>query len=248
MEDINIVPIFNQSDPNIWDDFLHIRAASVMHVYNYKTPEEDDESTKKAFKSQWKHKSFNFAFGAYNGFRMVGFIRGYAEQNVSNIEQLYVLPDYMSKRIGRRLLSAAERVSTFCAKDMELVSLVNAQTFYEKNGYKSLHVNRYAKHIDGLCKCSVVPVFRSTPFITRSCKQICADFDATAINQFHSPMFVYMDVDSKIQAYIIRTQENQNSDVQIARSQSDFIKTRLLREFKTFSDIQTAIQEIQNKR
>lgn len=248
MEDIVIVPIFDQTAPNIWDDFLRIRAASVMHVYNYKTPKEDNESTKKAFNSQWKHKSFNFAFGAYSGSRMVGFIRGYAEQNVSNIEQLYVLPEYMSRRIGGRLLNAAEKVSWFCAKDMELVSLANAQTFYKKHGYTSLHMNRYAKRIDNLCKCSVVPVFRSTPFITRSCQQIYTDFDSRTINQFHNPMFVYMDVDAKIKGYIIRNPETEEYDIKMARAQSDFSKTRLLREFNSFSDIQKIIKEKQNKR
>ncbi len=231
--EVKIVPIFNQNAPSVWDDFLHIRAAAVMHVYNYKTPKEDDESTKEAFKSQWGHKAFNFAFGAYNGSRMVGFIRGYGEQNVVNIEQLYLLPDYMSKGIGVRLLNAAESIASFYARDIELVSLLRAQDFYKRNGYKGLFENRYTKHINNITKCSTLPVFKSTPLITHSCKQIFPGFDAKDINVSHTPMFVYLNVDSKICGYVTGNDKEAIS-INVSKGCSDFVRKRLLKEIGSF--------------
>ena len=231
--EVKIVPIFNQVAPNVWNNFLRIRAASMRDIYDYVVSEKEDEKTRKEFEEHWKYKPFNFAFGAYNGSRMVGFIRGYGEQNVVNIEQLYLLPDYMSKGIGVRLLNAAESIASFYARDIELVSLLRAQNFYKRNGYKVLFENRYTKHINNITKCSTLPVFKSTPLITHSCKQIFPGFDAKDINVSHTPMFVYLNVDSKICGYVTGNDKEAIS-INVSKGCSDFVRKRLLKEIGSF--------------
>ncbi len=233
MSKINIVPIFNQSSLNIWYDFLRIRVSAMKYVYNYKISNEEKELVLKEFKSYWLHRAFNFAFGAYNKSDMIGFVKGYIEHGLVNIEHVYILPKYMSRGIGSQLLKKVEEATSLCADDIELVSFAKAQNFYKRNDYKVLFENRYTKHINNIKKCSTLPVFKSTPIITRSCKQIFSGFDAKDINVSHMPMFVYLDVDSKISGYVIG-EDKEAISINVVNRCSDFVRKRLLKEISSF--------------
>ena len=60
MKDITILPIFNQSVPGVWDDFLNIRKNAMHEVYNYKTTPENDISTLKELKKDFTYCGYNF--------------------------------------------------------------------------------------------------------------------------------------------------------------------------------------------
>ena len=203
MSKINIVPIFNQSSLNIWYDFLRIRVSAMKYVYNYKISNEEKELVLKEFKSYWLHRAFNFAFGAYNKSDMIGFVKGYIEHGLVNIEHVYILPKYMSRGIGSQLLKKVEEATSLCADDIELVSFAKAQNFYEKNGYRLLFMNRYNKTIKKDIRSTTLPIFRITSSIKNIFKKMYKDFDFVRINKQHNPVFVYLDSDSRIQAFLV---------------------------------------------
>lgn len=237
MSDISILPIFNQSNPNVWDDFLYIRAAAFRHSCGYIMTDKDYDDALKDFLDGWRRRKFNFAFGAYDDADMVGFIQGDCMDNVATIRSLYVLPEYTSQKIGSRLLKSAENAGAFGAKMLDLISLPRAQKFYERYNYTPIYhgSNHYIKDITNETRtcCSVVPVFKSTPSITRMCKRITSftgnDFNPSHINVNHMPMFVYLDSDFTIQGFAISTPTDTDSvQIHIAPNQPQTYMTRKL--------------------
>ncbi len=241
MMNIEIVPIFDQSVPHVWDDFVRISAAAMRHVYNYKTSEPERRDAISKLQYNWAHSEYSFAFGATNGKTMVGFIYGDCADDTAVIQGLYVMPRYMSRRVGARLLHSAENAMTFVADTVELVSLANAQGFYEYHGYVPISrgSNHYVKQIDQEIRSTVVPVFRPTSLIMDSCDQIAQmngqrfdDSDAYDVASAHWPMFVHTDAMSQICGFA-RSQIKNNSYVeQICidrRCASDIIRNRLAR-------------------
>ena len=132
MQDIVILPIFNQAAPDVWDDFAHIRVSSVESIYNSIYDADDIDGMIYADKEKWGKRFINFAFGAYLGSEMVGFIQGDAHGRCANIQSLYVLKEYQKLGVGHRLLSRAERAASIFAKRVELVSLSKAEPFILK--------------------------------------------------------------------------------------------------------------------
>ena len=238
---INILPIFNQSAPGVWDDFLRIQAAAMRHVYNYKMDNTDFEAAKLSLKNDWRHYTYNFAFGANDNDSMIGFIQGNCIRGITTIQGLYVMPQYMSQHVGARLLRRAEQYASMVSKSIELVSLLRAQGFYEHHGYVPISrgSNHYVKQIDQEIRSTVVPVFRPTSLIMDSCDQIAQmngqrfdDSDAYDVASAHWPMFVHTDAMSQICGFA-RSQIKNNSYVeQICidrRCASDIIRNRLAR-------------------
>ena len=100
MQDIVILPIFNQAAPDVWDDFAHIRVSSVESIYNSIYDADDIDGMIYADKEKWGKRFINFAFGAYLGSEMVGFIQGDAHGRCANIQSLYVLKEYQKLGVG----------------------------------------------------------------------------------------------------------------------------------------------------
>ena len=65
MTSIKILPIFNQSAPGVWDDFMRIQSCAMRHVYNLRMDASDIDSCIRELRYKWAHNGFNFAFGAY---------------------------------------------------------------------------------------------------------------------------------------------------------------------------------------
>lgn len=235
---ITFLPIFNQSAPGVWDDFLRIQAAAMRHVYNYKMDNTDFEAAKLSLKNDWRHYTYNFAFGANDNDSMIGFIQGNCIRGITTIQGLYVMPQYMSQHVGARLLRRAEQYASMVSKSIELVSLLRAQGFYEHHGYTQSGPgnNSYTKRISRTPHCETVPVFRPTPQIVRACQKIAAGngyaFDANAISGEHNPMFVYFDVNSAVCGFSVA---DHNGDIRVCiapHQPTDFIHNRLTREMK----------------
>ena len=120
---------------------------------------------------------------------------------------------------------------------LDLISLPRAQKFYERYNYTPIYQgsNHYIKDITNETRtcCSVVPVFKSTPSITRMCKRITSftgnDFNPSHINVNHMPMFVYLDSDFTIQGFAVSTPTDTDSvQIHIAPNQPQTYMTRKL--------------------
>ncbi len=210
MNNIKILPIFNQSAPNVWEDFIYIRGLSMDYVYDYHFNVEDYVLALDDFRDTWRHNSMNFAFGAYDGMNMVGFIRGYCNDRTAQIDNLYVLPKYMRHGIGGRLLAAAQRSVIFDADYAELVSLLHAQEFYARNNFTpvSRGSNRFYKTLSrsSLTGGNVVPVFYPNATVARAVRAIAIKnnaepVDIRKIRAQRTSMFVYLDAESKIRGF-----------------------------------------------
>ena len=206
MKDIKIFPIFNQSAPGVWDDFLRIRTLTRQQVYNIETSPQDYKDTMAEFQEYWKKPSNNFAFGAYDNDNMIGFISGTFETRYATIQHLYVLPQYQGQHIGAQLLNCAESAISVDRNNMELISMTKSETFYKKYGYKSVTgTNHYNKSVKNSGHCAVAPVFRCTTKTVRKMAELSGQpaegFDKKSIIKNYTPVFIYRNEKSEITAF-----------------------------------------------
>ncbi len=204
MSEIKILPIFNQSAPGVWDDMLRVRIAAMQHNYNIKLTAQEISDAMSEFQRSWKRLSFNFAFGAYDGDKMVGCLNGDVQNKTAFIRHLYVLPEYQGQHIGADLLTSAEGAVSASAHQTDLVSLAGAEYFYRGMGYFSpVGTNNYVKKLSAP-KCRILPLFYCSPSFERGCNMLRGtETDMPTrkqINDAHMPVFVEYDVDSKIRA------------------------------------------------
>lgn len=256
MTSIKILPIFNQSAPGVWDDFMRIQSCAMRHVYNLRMDASDIDSCIRELRYKWARNGFNFAFGAYDDDMMVGYISGDCADNTATVNSLYVMPEYMGQHIGGRLLRLAEHSGAFGAMDMELVSLARAQTFYERFDYRPILAgsNHYIKPItpDMRARCKTMPVFKSTRSITRACSDIAvkngAKYDALNVNNRHTPTYVYMDVNANIRAFGAET-DTPVPDIYVAPHQPrEYISRVINREFDALRHLHELMTNKQNQR
>ena len=127
MSDINIIPIFDQSAPSVWHSFAHIRAVASYPDHDIDSLADKENTLVNKMSTDWQNKrGCKYAFGAYDGDDMVGFILGYAAARYGCVDSLFVLPQYHGNRTGTRLLSWAETALSLVATSVELISLANA--------------------------------------------------------------------------------------------------------------------------
>ena len=254
MNNIKILPIFNQAEDGIWADFIRIRSVATHHVCGYSMSQLDRDNWKKEYERAWKLRSFNFAFGAYDNVDLVGFIQGDCVDRIATIRNLYVLPEYMGNKIGSALLNSAEKICTFGATSLDLVSLPSAQKFYEKYDYKPIFSgsNHYIKDVTEQmsARSTVVPVFKITSKVGNTCKKIAKEcgevFNPVLLNGSHRPVFIYLDSFSAIQAFAVAGDDN-NSTLNM------YVKPNQLKQYitgkfnKEFDNIRTMIAGVQAK-
>ncbi len=204
MSEIKVFPIFNQAAPGIWDDMLRVRIAAMRHNYNIRLTDKELADAISEFQKSWRQLSHNFAFGAYDGDKMIGCINGDVQKKTAFIRHLYVMPEYQGQHIGAALLQAAEKSASISAHYSELVSLANAEKFYLRMGYSSpVGTNNYQKKLSAP-RCCTVPVFYCAPSFKRGVGALrYGDADVSVCNQInenHLPVFSEYNIDSKIRA------------------------------------------------
>lgn len=209
---INIFPIFNQAAPGVWNDFANIQLNALSYNYGYSAGIYDGNSLIRIWRGDWDRTTHNYAFGAYNGGRMVGYIRGLVYDSETCVNDLYVLPPYQGMHVGRRLLDAAERVAALCTGRIYLYPLKNAVNFYRACGYCSDENDVDMCKLPDLsaCRFTAVPVFKSVSCISNPCSSIAKRYNATysgpLIVREHLPAFVYVDAYGKIRGYLVGVQ------------------------------------------
>lgn len=202
MTEIKIIPIFAHAAPDVWKTFCHISASALYTNYNYKVGTDELATAITEEPQRWRRNKNRFAFGAYSGNRMIGFIQGNIVGRVATIQSLYVLHEFQKKHVGARLLSSAEHAVTPFASRVELVALIKACPFYESYGYTTQYgTNKYEKRINSPLRYTSAPIFYCTASVARACARIEPTFQAAAVNKTHAPMFVYYDGDGQPVAF-----------------------------------------------
>lgn len=203
MSDITILPIFDQSAPGIWYDFGHTCARTMYSNYNNGGYFEEIDDWMHQDATDWVRCRAKFAFGAYDGATMVGFIQGWATEEYAHTQALYLLREYQGRGVGKSLLHRAEMVSTVTSKRMESKSLSGAKNFYESQGYTLRNGNDYYhKQLNGPIRADFVEVFHVYAGLAKQCQKINPRFKANMVNVHHNPMFAHFDVDGRMDGYI----------------------------------------------
>lgn len=199
MKEAKIIPIFNQKDADIVQDFVRIRYATMMAEHRRAASRADIQSM---VEEHINARCPQFAFGAYVDDKMVGFIHGKAHGRCATIQSLYVLPKWHGRGLGHRLLKSEEMAMSLSCSEIELVSLVDAMDFYSRHGYGTSYcTNVYVKYGLTPPRCESVPVFRCPKALAGKIQQINPEFDAAYVNIQHQPLFVYYNVDNKVVGY-----------------------------------------------
>lgn len=207
--DITISPIFNQSIGGVWSDFARIEMCCDEEVCGFKINDADRQRIYDRNIEEWESQKYTFAFGAYDGKKMVGFASGYRESKQGMyLHNLYVLPKYEGKGIGKSLLEQCERNAALITNKMTLVSLFDALGFYEKYGYsvrdKRKGEKKLPKEFVG-----VVPVFKSIGWL-RNVK-FNLDVDISDLDQYkNQPMFAYVSLGREIDGLGIKTSNGED--------------------------------------
>ncbi len=203
MQDVRIFPIFNQAAPNVWHDFAHICASTMLTNYHYEMSDEEIADQQEKDAEAWLKRRLKFAFGAYDDAKMIGFIQGYVSAATAHVDCLYVLHPYQKMRVGHRLLYAAEKAVASYATKVELISLRDACDFYKSHDYYSPNqTNWYWKNLGGKSRCDSVPVFKCYAWLTRQCRALAPDFNQDIVNVLHEPMWAYFDESSKLRGFV----------------------------------------------
>ncbi|MCL2018056.1 MAG: GNAT family N-acetyltransferase [Alphaproteobacteria bacterium] len=189
-KEVKIFPIFNQND-DVLTQFDNIETEVFEFVCNY------TRSLGKYIDICKENNVFfgnTFAFGAFDGDDMVGFIRGHRhDENCGYITKLFVLPKYWGHKIGKGLLRVAEDSLSVDTRFVRLRSKISSIKFYNCNGYKLDSRNQMLKCLDGILPISnVIPIFHISETIARHCDYLCTKEISEHVDKFHDPMFVYL--------------------------------------------------------
>lgn len=229
MKQIKIFPIFNQDADDIWSEFIKIRSAALAADGIYLNAQDLSDGIRQ-MESEWNTKKGNFAYGAYSGTKLVGHISGYYEQGYSCVSNLYMLPRYQRKGIGKGLLRAAEHSSSLLKSKLGLISSFYARKFYKSQDYFLIDgEDFFQKSIKGQGHCDVVPLFYANKAILEKCKELSngeQNLNLSMINKQHLPTFVYRDISDNITAYCM-VNENTASDQQQIYGNSSWAKKRV---------------------
>lgn len=238
--EIHIFPVFDQAAPGVWYDFASVRAESAMVQYPTLATQKSIADYLEDCESSWKKKSFNFAYAAYHDDKMVGFIQGDVVDRVGYIRDLFVLPEYQKMRIGHNLLTSGETAAAMGARDLDLVSLIHAETFYKAHGYTTLYgTNRLGKVADTRkLSYTTLPIFKCTPKVIHECEQIAKQngvkFDKTLVSKLHRPMFICTGHNQRIDGYIVQDDVVSRPVVSKEHPMQDWVAKRLQTTFDAY--------------
>lgn len=208
MKQLHITPIFNQSIPDVWHNFIAIQSAAMEYNYSALMSKSDRQDKLQNYKSRLNNYPHNFAYAAYYRNKMVGYIKGYCRRNCAYIDELFVLPKFQNLNIGTRLLARAESARFFGAHFMELVALPSAIPFYQRCGWAISFgdINIMTKNLTN-CVYRLVPIFNANKETVDKCNKIAQDngtvFNPDAINVLHLPAYAFFNFNQDLCAYAI---------------------------------------------
>lgn len=204
----HIVPIFNQDTANVWHDFLKIEFACDKAIYGQQPPVKAIIKNRLGdYENNLHEYRHNFAFGAYSGHRMIGFIQGFSVGPYEvYLNRLYVSPKYHKCGIGTQLLNIAEQSMSIFANKISLISSSNAIHFYEqKHGYTQR--DYMEKQLEPAAN-TIVPVFQ---WVKKDFNmEIICPVETMELKQSKfQPVFVHINKKSQIDGVATRTLDGQ---------------------------------------
>ena len=227
-KNITFSPIFDQSVGAVWFNFVRIETLCNLK-YGYKVNKETKIDMYNRNVNEWNKQKYCFAFGAYAGDKMVGFVSGYRENKKEMyLHNLYVMPEYEGQGIGKALLEQSERNASMVADTMTIISLEGALGFYEKCGYSIRDKRNCEKKLPkGVI--GVVPVFKSIDSLHGA--KINVDIDIKEFEQYKNvPMFAYVSLGREIDGIAVKTKAGETKVwTNLAKSgMKDFYEKKLL--------------------
>ncbi len=202
-KNITFSPIFDQSVGSVWFNFLRIETLCNLK-YGYKVDTEAKIDIYNRNVQEWKKQKYTFAFGAYNGDKMVGFASGYREDKQEMyLHNLYVMPEYKGKGIGKALLEQCELNATLITDKLTLISLDGSLGFYKKCGYAIRDERNCEKKLPEEIM-GGVPVFKSVSWFRNV--NINLGINIAELEKYKNvPMFAYVSLNRQIDAVAFRT-------------------------------------------
>jgi len=241
MSTIKYFPIFKQNAQWALDDFSNILRKSMPAG----STDASVESMIANIVEKHEYQKLTYAFGAFNGSKMVGFTTGFLNHQstmLGEIDNMFVLPDYARQKIGTQLQALAEKTFAFCSinKTYSVTYASDATlNFMKHNGYKVVRSeNVFVKDKIQSPRCVVFPVFHLTNHSLYSFRKMGTfieniEADLAAINKQRMPAFVYVNENSEICAYAIGDNDGNIQKMEIAPHQpADWIRKRLTGRFE----------------
>ena len=69
MKEINFIPIFDQTAPGVWDDFMRIRVAAMRENYGHDMSATDYAHYMRQYQDDFARHQYNVAYGAYENLK-----------------------------------------------------------------------------------------------------------------------------------------------------------------------------------
>ena len=229
--EFNILPIFDQRAPGVWDDLWRVKSEAWLSVYRRWPDAEDKAKIFDIYDKESRAKTNAFAFGAYAKGKLIGYIRGICKGNDVLVHDLYVLPRFHRQRVGKRLMYTTECTFKTTHRYVKLTAMETSEPFYIKQGFSSPTGDmQYIKRIKMYGIYNTVPVFKYSAQTWAECSEFAAKYNITLnrddVDKLHAPVFIYRGDNDAIEGIaVIKPGKN---DAQIAAN-SPWVKKQTTR-------------------
>ncbi len=219
--EIQLFPIFNHTAPDVWDDFCNVKLQAWRGTYGIQTSDQDRKNTMTEFRKWVARDAHTFAFGAYAGTQLVGYIRGTQRTTKIVCHDLYVLPEFQRMRIGRRLMGAVEQTYKLNTNRIQLLAMGYSGTFYQKLGFGApAHDDNYVKILKKTSVYGTIPVFKATEGLMKDCATFNTvhnlELNKQQINDNRAPMFVYYDEGHHVDGWATMSHDGSQTQIHAA--------------------------------
>ena len=210
--DIRYKPLFDQTEPGIWDTFLDIEIAA-RAAHGLKFDDADVANILYHYHKDWQ-ESNNIAFGAFLDGKMVGFANGFMiEPGEYKLASLFVRPELQRQGIGRKLIKSFENSAALDGSFVQGLCYEWAETFYQKQGYITIHGKssgiEMSKELPKKLGKGVFPMF--SKWCTKDIKPKTPGLrvDKKLLNDSsRQPVFVSVNEKSQIDVVGVKTKDN----------------------------------------
>lgn len=136
--DIKYKPLFDQTEPGLWETFAEIEVAA-RAAHGLVFDEAGVANILYHYRKDWE-ESNNIAFGAFLDGKMIGFANGFMlEPGEYKLASLFVRPEMQRQGIGRQLIKNFENSAALDGSYVQGLCYEWAEPFYQKQGYITIH-------------------------------------------------------------------------------------------------------------
>ena len=208
---IKIKPIFDQSVPMVWENFVEIEMLA-RQEYNHYFLDGSFNNLYYTHCDDWAKLKGNIAFGAYDQDKMVGFIKGFLVDKAEyKLDCLFVEPEFKRQGVGKRLLQSFESATALVGSHIQAISYDGARDFYKKQKYSVNGGKNDNPRIDKrlpMPNQGVFPVFDKWKSSDFRAKLSGVTVDAKLLRESrHQPIFVHVNEKHQIDVVGVKTKD-----------------------------------------